>query len=165
MQPEPSADIPMFIPDDMQKAYGSQARRRVRERHAQTKPRPVATQTLQTEQFELADPDRADLDTVDDAEASSSTPTLSHHDRALVVAGGVMAAFGWLGCVGLWSWLALTSSSPIWTVLAVIGAVALLPGVAALVHLWPKREATNPSLSEELRALTIAEADKSPVSG
>ncbi|HVL99088.1 MAG TPA: hypothetical protein VM324_07335 [Egibacteraceae bacterium] len=102
MKPERQLSAPLYIPEELQLAYGAEARRQVRDSWA------AAVQR-------------------DDDGPSRAAPPPRGLRAALVLA---MVAWGCL--VAVWWGLAQRSGSPVWSAVAVLGAIVFVLATVAL---------------------------------
>lgn len=120
MQPKPTVDTLVFIPDEIVAAHHDEAARQVARSWAR---RPLALAAPRTGE-RTGTPERA------------RGEHALQHDRMLVVAV-YLALAGWAVCTGLWTWLAVDTAETIWIAFAGTGAVALLVGLVATVRFRP----------------------------
>lgn len=127
MHNDPSIDVPLFIPEDIQAAYQDEAAATVvhaREDRSQNRTAvAVAPQSAPRRAPQRA-PQRA---------ARRGT------DRAFVVLAVLLGLAGVAACTAWWTWLANETGSAIWNNFAVGGGAALILGAITAVGAWLSR--------------------------
>lgn len=118
MRHDPQFQVPTFVPEELYATYGAEARVQVMERRAQ-RPR----------QRRLA---------VGPAAANAASRAPAPAERLLVVLAAVLAAVGLGVCAWWWGSLAWATIAPIWVLLAMGAAVALLHVPVFAVRAWER---------------------------
>lgn len=130
MQPEPEASAPLFLPDELLRAYGDEARQRVQRSRPAPTPAAVRTPAPPAAPLPAAGPTPA---APPPPAAAPAAPT-GGLDAPLVSLRQVLwvAAVGWAFLVLVWLWLAVRTGAVIWLAIAALGTGALALASAGL---------------------------------
>ncbi|HVL98547.1 MAG TPA: hypothetical protein VM324_04565 [Egibacteraceae bacterium] len=118
MQPDPSIDTPLFIPDHLQDVYQEDAALQVRTTRAAA-PAPARPRSAHS--------------------AVAVSSSAARTQRAFVLLAAVLALVGGAVCTAWWAWLAHDTGSTLWNNFAVGGGVAVVLGVVTCVGYWLSR--------------------------
>lgn len=124
MHNDPSIDVPLFIPEDIQAAYQDEAAATVvhaREGRSQNGTAVAVAPRSAPRRAPRRAPQRA---------ARQGT------DRAFVVLAVLLGLAGVAACTAWWTWLANETGSAMWNNFAVGGGAALVLGAVTAVGAW-----------------------------